>query len=84
MDADFAKVSVEETSKIEIIEHTEEELAEIARLEAISRNGGRTGAFYQQEFPEHVTRPLTDLERFASAQRGFIRKDRKRKRYENK
>jgi hypothetical protein len=84
MDSDKVEIKVEETASVEIIEHTEEELAEIARQEAILRNGGRTGSFYQQEFPVLTPRPLTDLEKFASAQRGFIRKDRRRKRYENK
>jgi hypothetical protein len=40
----------------------------------------RTGEYYQQEFPVLTPRPLTDLERAASAQRGFIRRDRRRTR----
>jgi hypothetical protein len=41
----------------------------------------RTGKFYQQEFPVFEPRPLTELERMASAQRGFIRRARRAARH---
>ncbi len=90
---DKNNVILDETADIQIVEHKKRTLSGRKRKDIESFEvkwslppfvkpapRERTGAFYQQEFTVLESRPLTELERAASAQRGFIRKDRRKTR----